>query len=64
VEAEIYHDMIRGTISMMTSVSKQSGKEYPTPREIEEMAKSMVLKYPFLGDHVRLLFWEYFCTLQ
>jgi len=56
--------MIRGTISMMTSVSKQSGKEYPTPREIEEMAKSMVLKYPFLGDHVRLLFWEYFCTLQ
>jgi len=54
----LYQKFIRGTIDLMISTSQSSAGRYPKPHELEEMAKSIVLKYPLLKDdvliHVRL----------
>lgn len=60
VDSDIYHRMVRGTITMMVTVAKQNGKDYLPIHEVDEMAKSLVIKYPSLSDktdsrHVRLI---------
>ena len=50
---ELRHRVIRGTIAMMVSITNQSPyNRYPLCVELEEMAKSLILKYPGLKDPV------------
>lgn len=50
---DLVHDIVRGTVSNMLSVSLQDPfKRLPTTIELREMAKSLVVAYPVLNDPV------------
>lgn len=46
-----YERLIRGTISNMISASTAPPfNRYPTSAELEQMSKSLIVRYPFLRD--------------
>ncbi len=50
---DLVHDIVRGTVSNMLSVSlRDPFKRLPTTIELREMAKSLVVAYPMLNDPV------------
>ena len=52
--SDLVHDIVRGTISNMMSVSlSEPWNRLPTTVELREMAKSLVLTYPPLNDPVK-----------
>ena len=70
IPAEIYHGFVRAQISIMVAQSSQEPfSRYPTNLEMEEMAKSIVIRYPAMKDsktnHVSLSFdSRYYVYLQ
>jgi hypothetical protein len=51
---DLIHDIVRGTVSNMMSVSlSEPWNRLPTTVELREMAKSLVLTYPPLNDSER-----------
>ena len=63
ISTEVRHRLIRGTMHNMVA-SCASFNRLPYVSEIEEMAKSLVITYPCLGDaetgHVSNVFFTYF----
>lgn len=61
ISEQLVHDVVRGTISNMTSISLcEPWNRLPISTELREMAKSLVVTYPLLRDpvngHVSLTF--------
>lgn len=53
IPEQLVHDIVRGTVSNMTSVSLcEPWNRLPTSTELKEMAKSLIVTYPLLGDPV------------
>ena len=51
IPAEIYHEFVRAQISIMVAQSSQEPfSRYSTNLEMEEMAKSIVIRYPAMED--------------
>ena len=62
IPAEIYHGFVRAQISIMVTQSSQEPfSRYQTNLEMEEMTKSIVIRYPAMKDsktnHVSLSFY-------
>lgn len=52
IDTFLYQKFVRGTIDLMNSTSWSALGRLPNSFELQEMAKSIVVKYPILGDFV------------
>ena len=52
LQNDLYHRYIPGTIHLMNSTAMKTHNRYPLAMELEEMAKTLVIKYLVLKDDV------------